>query len=61
MSDKPGPSKRLSSMPDRAKKRLKSTDVEELLLDSDDDIYAGSDVDDRDYDFGDSEISVERK
>ncbi|XP_011146244.2 piggyBac transposable element-derived protein 4-like isoform X2 [Harpegnathos saltator] len=59
MSDKPGPSKRLSSMPDRAKKRLKSTDVEELLLDSDDDIYAGSDVDDIDYDFGDSEINSE--
>ncbi|XP_025153577.1 piggyBac transposable element-derived protein 4-like [Harpegnathos saltator] len=46
-------------MPDSAKKRLKSTNVEELLLDSDDDIYAESDVDDIDYDFCDSEISSE--
>ncbi|XP_014484873.1 PREDICTED: piggyBac transposable element-derived protein 4-like isoform X2 [Dinoponera quadriceps] len=59
MSDQSGPSKRLSAMPDHARKRLKSIEVEELLLDSDDDFYAGSDIDDINYEFIDSESDSE--
>lgn len=59
MSDQPGSSKRLGTMLDHAKKHLKSIKVEELLLDSDDDCYTGSDIDDINYEFVDSESDLE--
>lgn len=43
-------------MPDRAKKRLKSTEVKELL--PDDDFYIGSDIDDIKHKFVDSESEL---
>lgn len=37
------------------KKHLESTEIEDLLLDSDNDFYAGSDIEDMNYQFLDSE------
>ncbi|XP_015922720.2 piggyBac transposable element-derived protein 4-like [Parasteatoda tepidariorum] len=59
MSHQPESSKRPSAMPDRAEKRLKSIDEKELLLNSDDDFYAASDIDDINYEFVDSESDSE--
>lgn len=60
MNNEPGPSKRTTTLPNRAKKRLRSAELEDLLRDSDEDIYAGSDVNEIDYNPSeDSESSSE--
>ena len=41
------------------RKRLKSSEMEELLRDSDEDVYAGSDVDDLDYIADEDDASSE--
>ncbi|CAG5023050.1 unnamed protein product [Parnassius apollo] len=62
MSNNPKPTKR-SSEPSTSRvarrKRLNSSEVEEFLRDSDEDVYAGSDVDDLDYIADESDASSE--